>query len=259
MKKTMLIDNSKCIGCRACQVACKQWNQLPAEKTEFKGTYENPPRFSPITWTKIAFREYEQNHKLQWTFTKLGCVHCADAACIKVCPASAISHTEYGTVQIDEKKCIGCNYCIANCTFNVIGFDQAANVARKCTFCYDRVSAGMVPACAKTCPTGAIVYGERTEIIALAEQRLAKLRKTGNSNADIYGVEELDGLAMMYLLKDGKENAEGKYGLPENPRVRTSAHIWDVIFKPVRAAVVLAMVFALWINKSDSTKETGAS
>ncbi|HOL17137.1 MAG TPA: 4Fe-4S dicluster domain-containing protein [Bacillota bacterium] len=255
MKKSMLIDNSKCIGCRACQAACKQWNQLPAEKTEFTGTYENPPRFSPITWTKIAFREYEQNGKLSWTFTKLGCVHCTDAACIKVCPANAISHTEYGTVVIDEKRCIGCNYCAANCTFNVIGFDQAANVARKCTFCYDRIAAGMIPACAKTCPTGAITYGDRSEIMALAERRLAEVKKNGHPNADIYGVEELDGLAMMYLLKDGKENAEVKYGLPEKPRIRTAAHIWDLVFKPVRAAVVLAMVFALWINKSESAKE----
>ncbi|MEW5784840.1 MAG: 4Fe-4S dicluster domain-containing protein [Bacillota bacterium] len=259
MKKTMLIDNSKCIGCRACQVACKQWNQLPAENTQFNGTYENPSRFSPITWTKIAFREYESDGKDRWTFTKLGCMHCTDAACIKVCPASAISHTEYGTVKIDQNKCIGCNYCAANCTFNVIGFDQAANVARKCTFCYDRVSAGMSPACAKACPTGAITYGGRSEMIDLAKRRLAALRKAGNSKAVVYGLEELDGLAMMYILKDGLDGAEAKYGLPENPRIRTAAHIWDLVFKPVRAAVVLAMVFALWINKSESTKETNNS
>ena len=86
MTKSMLIDTSKCIGCRACQVACKQWNQLPAEKTTFTGTYENPPRFSPITWTKIAFNEYEENGRLHWLFSKQGCMHCGDAACIKVCP-----------------------------------------------------------------------------------------------------------------------------------------------------------------------------
>jgi formate dehydrogenase iron-sulfur subunit len=255
MKKTMLIDTSKCMGCRGCQAACKQWNQLPAEQTVFSGTYENPPRFSPITWTKIVFREYEDEGKVRWTFTKQGCMHCADAACIKVCPANAISHTEYGTVVIDDKKCIGCNYCIANCTFNVMGFDQAANVARKCTFCHERVANGKSPACAKTCPTGAITYGDRTSMIALAEKRLVELKQAGNHKADLYGVEELNGLGMMYVLKDGVANAETMYGLPEEPRIRTAAHIWDYIFKPVRAVVVLGMVFALWVNKSESTKE----
>lgn len=248
----MLIDTSKCVGCRACQTACKQWNQLPAEKTEFTGSYENPPRFSPVTWTKIAFREYEVNGRVKWYFTKLGCMHCVDAACIKVCPANAISHTEEGTVAISEQRCIGCNYCAANCTYNVIGFDQTANVARKCTFCYDRVTNGEIPACAKACPTGAISYGDRNGMINLAEERLGKLKAAGKENATIYGLEELDGLAMMYVLED----SPGKYGLVENPRVSTAAHIWDIIFKPVRVAVVLAMAFALWINKSESTKES---
>lgn len=259
MQKTMLIDTSRCIGCRACQAACKQWNQLPAEETEFKGSYENPPRFSPVTWTKIAFREYEMDSQERWTFTKLGCMHCAEAACMMVCPASAISRTTYGTIKIDEKRCIGCNYCIANCTFNVIGFDQAANVARKCTFCEDRLAAGLIPACAKACPTGAITFGDRHEIISLAERRIQELRRANNSKAEIYGLEELDGLGMMYILKDGREDAMAKYGLPENPRVRTSAHIWNVIFKPVRAIIVLALAFALWINKSESAKEAKAS
>ena len=251
MKKAMLIDSSKCTACRACQVACKQWNQLPAEHTTFTGDYENPPRFSPHTWTKIAFHEYDEDGQVKWFFTKLGCMHCADAACIKVCPAGAISKTEYGTVKIDQKRCIGCNYCAANCTYQVIGFDQAANVARKCTFCYDRVSSGLLPACAKTCPTGAITFGERTEMINRAEKRLAYLKRSGHTGATIYGVEELNGLGMIYVLKDRPE----KYGLPEDPRVSTAAHIWDIIFKPVRAVVVLAMIFALWVNKSESSSK----
>ncbi|MGB4617722.1 MAG: 4Fe-4S dicluster domain-containing protein [Dethiobacteria bacterium] len=251
MKATKLIDTTKCIGCRACQVACKQWNQLPAEDTEFTGDYENPPRFSPVTWTKIVFREQEdENGNVRWLFAKHGCVHCTDAACIKVCPANAISHTEYGTVKIDPRRCIGCNYCAANCTFNVIGFDRAANVARKCTLCYDRITNGLIPACAKTCPTGAISFGERREMIAQAEKRLEELKKAGNVKARIYGLEELDGLGVMYVLGD----APSSYGLPENPRVSTAAQIWNVIFKPVRAVMVLAMIFALWVNKSESRK-----
>jgi len=251
MKNTMLIDSSKCIGCRACQVACKQWNQLPAEKTEFRGTLENPPQFTPHTWTKIVFREYAENGQVRWLFSKQGCMHCYDAACIKVCPANAISYTEFGTVQINPQKCIGCNYCVANCTFKVIGFDQEANVARKCTFCYDRLSAGLQPACVTTCPTGALKYGNRLDMIALANERLSYLHKHGKTSATIYGLEELDGLAMMYVLEDQPQ----KYALPESPRVSTAAHIWNIVFKPVRVIVVLAMAFALWVNKGESTQQ----
>ncbi len=253
MRKTMLIDVSKCIGCRACQAACKQWNQLPAEKTEFRGTYENPPRFSPITWTKIVFREHEENGKLHWLFAKMGCMHCTDAACMKVCPAGAIYRTEYGTVAIDTQKCIGCNYCVANCTYNVMGFDQTAHVARKCTFCLDRISNGLIPACAKICPTGAITYGERSYLIDLAEQRLHELKRAGKTEANIYGVEELDGLGMIYLLSERPAN----YSLPEDPHISTAAHIWSYVFKPVRVLVVAAMAFALWFNRKESKGEPG--
>ena len=251
MQKSMLIDVSKCIGCRACMAACKQWNQLPAEKTEFTGTYENPPRFSPITWTKIAFREHEDNGKLNWLFAKMGCMHCTEAACMMVCPANAIYRTDFGTVQIDPQRCIGCNYCAANCTYQVIGFDQAANVARKCTFCLDRISNGEIPACAKTCPTGAITYGERSDLISLAEKRVAALKKAGKRNATVYGIEELNGLGMIYALEESPE----AYGLPENPRIKLSTHIWDYIFKPVRILVVVAAFFALLINRGESKKE----
>ncbi len=252
MQKTMLIDTSKCIGCRACQAACKQWNQLPAEKTEFRGSYENPARFSPITWTKIVFREHEENGKLRWLFAKQGCMHCTEAACIKVCPANAIYRTEFGTVKIDPQRCIGCNYCAANCTYQVIGFDQAANVARKCTFCHDRISNGRIPACAKACPTGAITYGERADLIALAQKRAGELQKAGKGNANVYGIEELSGLGMVYVL----ENRPEAYGLPENPRIRLSTHVWDYIFKPVRIFVVIAAFFALWVNRGESKKES---
>jgi formate dehydrogenase iron-sulfur subunit len=250
-KKSILYDASKCTACRGCQVACKQWNQLPAVKTSFQGTYENPPRFSANTWTKIVFKEHEKDDKVQWLFSKQGCMHCSDAACIKVCPASAITRNEFGAVNIDQNKCIGCNYCAANCTYNVIGFDQKANVARKCNFCVDRVTAGLEPACVKTCPTGALSFGDRTDMIALANQRLAFLQENGNPDANIYGLNELDGLGVLYVLGDRPE----KYGLPENPRVSTAAHIWGIIFKPIRVLVVLAMFFALWINKSESAQQ----
>jgi formate dehydrogenase beta subunit len=250
----MLIDTSKCTGCRACQAACKQWNQLPAEQTAFNGTYENPANFSPVTWTKIVFnyKDKDANGRVHWLFSKQGCMHCTEAACIKVCPANAIYRTDFGTVRIDPDRCIGCNYCAANCTYQVIGFDRAANVARKCTFCYDRITNGEIPACAKTCPTGAITYGERSELIPLAQQRVQQLQQAGNSEANLYGLEELNGLAMMYVLESNPES----YGLIENPRIKLSTHIWDIIFKPVRILVVAAAFFALWVNRGESKKES---
>jgi len=250
----MLIDTSKCTGCRACQAACKQWNQLPAEQTAFNGTYENPANFSPVTWTKIVFnyKDKDANGRVHWLFSEQGCMHCTEAACIKVCPANAIYRTDFGTVRIDPDRCIGCNYCAANCTYQVIGFDRAANVARKCTFCYDRITNGEIPACAKTCPTGAITYGERSELIPLAQQRVQQLQQAGNSEANLYGLEELNGLAMMYVLESNPES----YGLIENPRIKLSTHIWDIIFKPVRILVVAAAFFALWVNRGESKKES---
>jgi formate dehydrogenase iron-sulfur subunit len=179
-------------------------------------------------------------------------MHCTEAACIKVCPANAIYRTDFGTVRIDPDRCIGCNYCAANCTYQVIGFDRAANVARKCTFCYDRITNGEIPACAKTCPTGAITYGERSELIPLAQQRVQQLQQAGNSEANLYGLEELNGLAMMYVLESNPES----YGLIENPRIKLSTHIWDIIFKPVRILVVAAAFFALWVNRGESKKES---
>ncbi len=255
MQKTMLVDTSKCTACRACQVACKQWNQLPAEQTEFTNSLENPANFSPVTWTKIVFgEEKNDNGRVFWPFSKQGCMHCTDAACIKVCPANAISRTDLGTVYIDESRCIGCNYCAANCTYNVIGFDRVANVARKCTFCYDRITNGEIPACVKTCPTGALQYGDRNEMVALAKKSLQQLRAKGNDKANIYGLEELDGLGVLYVL----ESNPATYGLPENPKIRLSTHIWDIIFKPVRVLVVAAAFFALWMNRGDSKKQDSA-
>lgn len=250
MKKSMLIDTTKCMGCRSCQVACKQWNQLPAEGTSFDGSYENPRHFSPLTWTKVVFKEHETETGVKWLFAKQGCMHCTDAACEKVCPTGAIHFTELGTVAINYNKCIGCNYCAANCTFQVLSFSRTANIAQKCTFCYDRVVNGLAPACATACPTGAIKFGDRRELIGIAEDRLAKLQRNGHPNANIYGLEELSGTAVFYLLDETPEH----YGLPDRPSVSFSAYFWNVIFKPLRVLVVAAVAFGLWANRSESNE-----
>ncbi len=247
MTKSILIDPSKCMGCRGCQVACKQWNQLPAEETKFTGTYENPPSLSTSTWMKITFRETEDaNGKVNWHFGNQRCMHCTDAACMISCPAGAIYHTEAGSVAIDEKKCIGCNYCVANCPFHAVSFDRATNLPFKCTFCLDRTSNGLKPACATACCTGAITFGERKDLVSVASKRLAQLKSAGKANAMIYGLEEVNGTGMLYVLPDSPE----KYGLPADPQVPFGARLWGALFKPFRILVIIAVGLGLWANRS---------
>ncbi len=244
MAKSMLIDTSKCTACRACQVACKQWNQLPAEETKFSGTYENPPRFSPVTWMKVTFREVEVGDEVRWYFGNQRCMHCSDAACALVCPVGAITHTETGAVSIDPKKCIGCNYCVGNCTFDVMGYSRRDNMAEKCTFCEDRVANGLKPACASACPTDAIIFGERSALISRAQARAKTLRANGDPRARAYGIEELDGTGMLFVLRDVPAN----HALPADPVVPFGARAWNYVFKPLRVLMVLGAAFGLWRN-----------
>lgn len=247
MKQSMLIDPSKCIGCRSCQVACKQWNQLPAEPTVFAGTYENPPAISPVTWMRVSFHEEEVGDGVKWFFGNHRCMHCTDAACITVCPSGAIHHTESGAVALDPNKCIGCNYCVANCPFQVVGFDRRTNLAQKCTFCYERVQDGLLPACVTACPTGALSFGERRTIIGKAQDRVDAFLDAGHNNASVYGLESL-GTGVIFALQDDPEH----YGLPRDPRIPLSATLWGALFRPLRVLLVVALGLGFWSNRSNS-------
>jgi formate dehydrogenase iron-sulfur subunit len=226
MAKAMLNDVTKCIACRACQVACKQWHDLPAEVTSNRGTYENPPDLSANTWTKIEFREFGDNGTLRWLFRKQQCMHCTDPACVKVCPTGALKrHPTLGFVTYERNKCSGCGYCIEFCPFSIPRMDEHANkllgtglMGGKCDFCFDRVSNGLEPACAKACPTGAIKFGERDDLIIEGRQRVQVLKET-HPDANLYGEYELGGLHMMYVLDERPE----VYGLPENPQMPAAA------------------------------------
>lgn len=198
--KAFLIDMTKCTGCRGCQVACKQWNQLDAEKTEFftgEG-YQNPPLMSEYTFTRIKFRDYEKNGQNEFAFYKEMCMHCNEPACASVCPVGAFKKTKEGPVVYDAKLCIGCRFCMVACPFGVPKYEwsKALPLVRKCTGCFSRVKEGLKPACATTC-VSAITYGNRDEMIKEAEKRIAA--RPEKYLKKLYGAEEAGGTSVIYL------------------------------------------------------------
>ncbi|GFO63388.1 4Fe-4S dicluster domain-containing protein [Geomonas paludis] len=198
--KAFLIDMTKCTGCRGCQVACKQWNQLGAEKTEFftgEG-YQNPPLMSEYTFTRIKFRDYEKNGQNEFAFYKEMCMHCNEPACASVCPVGAFKKTKEGPVTYDADRCIGCRFCMVACPFGVPKYEwsKALPLVRKCTGCYSRVKEGLKPACATTC-VSAITYGNRDEMIKEANKRIAA--RPEKYLKKLYGSEEAGGTSVIYL------------------------------------------------------------
>ncbi|MCL4465557.1 MAG: 4Fe-4S dicluster domain-containing protein [Chloroflexi bacterium] len=216
----MLVDTSKCTGCRGCQVACKEWNDLKATKTRMvPGTYQNPPAISASTWTVVSFIESSDEQGVRWLFRKQQCLHCGQASCVEVCPTGAMAKHLDGFVEVDEDWCIGCRYCVQACPFGAVQLDPSTGTVRKCTLCIDRVQAGLEPACVKTCPNGALSFGERDNVLGMARNRVESLVAGGNRGARIYGQNELDGLKVAYVLKD----RPATYGLDPDPKVATSS------------------------------------
>jgi len=214
----ILFDSKKCIGCRACQVACKQWNDLDGEETNNRGSYENPPDLSYCTWSKIEWREVERNAKVEWLFTNRSCYHCTNAACEESCPSDAIYHTPEGFVVINYDNCVGCGICIDACPYDVPRLDERENVVKKCNGCFTRLEVSLIPACVKACPTGALSYGDRNELLKLAETYVAKLKDAGYSNACLYGANEFDGLHFLSILSDNPSLFGIRPRVPEVPQ-----------------------------------------
>ncbi|UMS62957.1 formate dehydrogenase subunit beta [Escherichia coli] len=234
-----LIDVSTCIGCKACQVACSEWNDIRDEVGHCVGVYDNPADLSAKSWTVMRFSETEQNGKLEWLIRKDGCMHCEDPGCLKACPsAGAIIQYANGIVDFQSENCIGCGYCIAGCPFNIPRLNKEDNRVYKCTLCVDRVSVGQEPACVKTCPTGAIHFGTKKEMLELAEQRVAKLKARGYEHAGVYNPEGVGGTHVMYVLHHA-DQPELYHGLPKDP-IDTSVSLWKGALKPLAAAGFIA-------------------
>ena len=232
MTKGMFVDTSICTGCKACQVACKEWNGLDAEPADFRqdagmpypvaknftgASYDNTGRLGALNWRRVLFLEQINSRRVgsRWLFMSDSCKHCTDAACLNVCPAEAIERTDLGNVVVRQDKCVGNKLCNKACPYGVVTYSEQTRTSHKCTLCNDRIHNGLGTACAKACPTGSILFGDVPELKAKADARLAKLRALGEARANLYGYREAGGLNVFYLLRDDP----AVYGLPLKPVV----------------------------------------
>ena len=247
MAKGFFTDTTVCIGCKACQVACHEWNELPARHggaTELTGnSYDNTGHLNAVDWRHVRFIEQlpvsrEMNGFLdgsRWLMMSDVCKHCVRAGCLEVCPTGAIIRTEFDSVYIQQDVCNGCRACISACPFGVVDVGEDGK-AHKCTLCYDRLQHGLEPACAKACPTDSIRFGDVDDLMVLAERRAAALTAAGTP-AYVYGKEEIvGGLNCFFLLVDEPE----VYGLPSKPEL-PSKNVAEGFIGSTAAAAAVAV------------------
>lgn len=229
-----LIDESKCIGCKACQVACMQWNDNRDEIGSTVGVYDNPADLTTKSWTVMRFNEVERaDGGLDWLIRKDGCMHCEDPGCLKACPApGAIVKYENGIVDFVKDNCIGCGYCVAGCPFNVPRISKDDHKAYKCTLCSDRVAQGEGAACAKSCPTKAIRFGKKKDLVEWANNRVKDLKERGYQNAGLYNPQGVGGTHVMYVLRHS-DKPEAYNGLPSDPQISPTVNMWKGVTKTV--------------------------
>ncbi|MDZ4655418.1 MAG: 4Fe-4S dicluster domain-containing protein [Coriobacteriia bacterium] len=247
----ILYDASKCTACKGCQIACKQWNQLPspltADEYEFTKSFQSPLNLDPDTWLIMGFKEVPLAVGIEWNFMRTACFHCTEAACEMACPMGAISHKDSGAVVIDQEKCIGCQYCVSACPFSVPcakvmgGTDYAKSF--KCWQCFDRTSNGKDPACVTTCPTAALEFGDRAEMVSKAKARVDVLKGQGFTKAEVYGVDEVGGMHTIIVAHRGLE----AHGLIRDPKVPATTSLLDLA-KPLSAVGLAAVVGGLGLS-----------
>lgn len=251
-----LTDATLCIGCKACEVACKEWNNVPADGFNFTGnSYDNTNSLGASTWRHVLF--VEQPAKLgpqitgtddpfRWLLLSDVCKHCGRAGCLDACPTGAIVRTEFGSVYIQPDVCNGCGYCVVSCPFGVVDKNRDVGTAFKCTFCYDRQKAGLVPACAKACPTQSIRFGELGELHDAAAERVQQLQERGYSDARIYNPEEtsVGGTHAMFVIL-GEPEAYNFPPAPEVPTVHIKSAWTTALVSALAVLLVVCLAFAL--------------
>jgi formate dehydrogenase iron-sulfur subunit len=212
------IDTSTCIGCKACEVACQEWNDLDVAATHQSGSYQTLPTMQADFWNLIRFNEYEFEGGLAWLMRKDQCMHCADPGCLKACPApGAIVQYANGIVDVDAENCIGCGLCETGCPFDVPRFSAKTGKMAKCTLCVDRVDSGLEPACIKACPTGCLHFGSKEDMVDLGHTRVKQLQATGFPNAMLYDPPGVGGTTVVTVLAYGDKPE--LYGLPRDPHI----------------------------------------
>ncbi|HEY0383538.1 MAG TPA: 4Fe-4S dicluster domain-containing protein [Candidatus Elarobacter sp.] len=259
-RKGFFTDTTLCIGCKACEVACKEWNQLPSDGLDFTAqSYDNTGELNGTTWRHVAFVEQLRSGSEdvvhaqagRWLMESDVCKHCTHAACLDVCPTGALMRTEFGTVIVQQDVCNGCGYCVPACPFGVIDKRDTDGHAGKCTLCYDRLTDGETPACAKACPTESIQFGDLDELRARADARLEKVRANAHfRDASLYLRGDDDGIgggAAFFLLLDKPE----VYGLPPDPVVTTRdlGAMWRSAGKAALALIGVTALAALGARK----------
>jgi formate dehydrogenase iron-sulfur subunit len=248
-------DTTVCIGCKACEVACKQWNDLPSDGGEFRkgGSYDSTGQLGANTWRHVRFIEPARggppreeipdlvewaNSFDSWVFMSDVCKHCTHAGCMDACPTGALIRSEFGTVVLQPDVCNGCGYCIPACPFGVIDRDHDDGRAAKCTLCYDRLEDGLEPACAKACPTDSIQFGFHDELVDVAERRVAALQARGVESAYLYGADDslAGGLGAFFLLTEPPE----RYGLPATAESPIQENVVPATLAAVGAGLLAA-------------------
>ena len=223
-----LIDTTTCIGCKACEVACLEWNGYEFRETTFADNYQTMPNTAWNFWNLIRFNEdVDADGNVSWLMRKDQCMHCAEPGCLIACPADgAIVQYTNGIVDFNQENCIGCQYCVTGCPFNIPKFDSATKKVYKCTLCSDRVGAGLEPACIKSCPTGCLHFGSKEDMKFEAEKRVAQLKaNTSWKNAGVYDPQGVQGTHVIYVLGDAT-NPEKYGGLPKDPTVPFFVKMW---------------------------------
>jgi formate dehydrogenase iron-sulfur subunit len=235
------IDTTTCIGCKACEVACQEWNDLPTLETKRFGSYQTLPTLQAEYWNLIKFAEVEDASSLTWLMRKDNCMHCDEPGCLEACPApGAIVQYENGIVDVNPEACIGCGYCETGCPFDVPRFSERTSKMSKCTLCVDRVTVGVEPACVKSCPTGCLHFGTKEDMLALGERRITQLHENGHTQAAMYDPPGVGGTSVVTVLMHG-DHPEW-YGLPRDPHVPHAVIAWKKVLRPLGAVAIFAAI-----------------
>lgn len=242
-----LIDTSLCIGCKACEVACQEWNDQEFTQGVFANTYQTMPDLAPNFWNLIKFNEVEKPAGPAWLMAKYQCMHCADAGCLKACPApGAIVQRDNGIIDFVHDNCIGCGYCITGCPFDVPRLSAKTQKVYKCSLCSDRVAVGLSPACIKACPTSCLTFGSRSDLKFLADKRAEELREDGFQAAGVYDGPGVGGTNVLYVLKYADRPED--YGLPKDPKIPWTVSLWKGPLKWLGNTIFFGGVFAAIIH-----------